>query len=72
VHPRRSRRRHRAPPPAAPLFATTSGAALDRAEVFRLVRRLARSAGLPAAGRLSPHSLRHSFATIARDEGVPT
>jgi site-specific recombinase XerD len=60
-----------------PLFATTSRAAtdtagrLDPAAVFRLIRRLAATAGLPAANRLSPHSLRHAFATTARELGVP-
>jgi site-specific recombinase XerD len=54
-----------------PLFVTASGARLDRHAVFRLVRRLAAQAGIPAAPRLSPHSLRHAFATSARDEGVP-
>jgi site-specific recombinase XerD len=54
-----------------PLFVTTSGARLDRHAVFRLVRRLAVAAGIPAGPRLSPHSLRHAFATAARDEGVP-
>lgn len=57
--------------PAAPLFATDTGGRLDRADVFRLVRRLARRAGIAAAPRISPHSLRHAFATIARDDGVP-
>lgn len=54
-----------------PLFVTASGARLDRHAVFRLVRRLARAAGIPAWARLSPHSLRHAFATSARAEGVP-
>ncbi|GIJ08032.1 tyrosine-type recombinase/integrase [Micromonospora andamanensis] len=54
-----------------PLLVTASGARLDRHSVFRLVRRLARSAGIPAWARLSPHSLRHAFATTARSEGVP-
>jgi integrase/recombinase XerD len=53
-----------------PLFVTASGARIDRHAVFRLVRRLARQAGIPAADRLSPHSLRHAFATAARAEGV--
>lgn len=53
-----------------PLFVTSSGSRLDRHAVFRLVRRLAREAGLVSADRLSPHSLRHAFATAARDEGV--
>ena len=40
--------------------------------MFRLVRRLARSAPASRPGRqLSPHSLRHAFATTARAEGVP-
>ncbi|WP_344505243.1 tyrosine-type recombinase/integrase [Dactylosporangium maewongense] len=54
-----------------PLFTTATGARVDRHAVFRLVRRLAREAGVPAWERLSPHSLRHAFATAARDEGVP-
>jgi len=54
-----------------PLFVTASGARLDRHAVFRLVRRTARAAGIPAWAKLSPHSLRHAFATTARDEGVP-
>jgi integrase/recombinase XerD len=54
-----------------PLFVTSSGARIDRHAVFRLVRRLAAEAGIAGAQRLSPHSLRHAFATAARDEGVP-
>jgi site-specific recombinase XerD len=54
-----------------PLFVTATGARLDRHAVFRLVRHLAARAGIAAAGKLSPHSLRHAFATAARDEGVP-
>ncbi|WP_328473973.1 tyrosine-type recombinase/integrase [Actinoplanes sp. NBC_00393] len=54
-----------------PLFLTATGGRTDRHAIFRLVRRLAREAGIDAADRLSPHSLRHSFATTARAEGVP-
>jgi integrase/recombinase XerD len=54
-----------------PLLVTTSGARIDRHSVFRLVRRLARQAGIPGWAKLSPHSLRHAFATTARAEGVP-
>ncbi|MEU1884728.1 tyrosine-type recombinase/integrase [Micromonospora rifamycinica] len=54
-----------------PLLATTTGGRLDRHAVFRLVRRLATTAGIAAAAKLSPHSLRHAFATTAREEGVP-
>lgn len=55
---------------AGPLFVTASGARIDRHAVFRLVRRLAREAGIGSWERLSPHSLRHAFATAARSEGV--
>lgn len=54
-----------------PLLVTATGGRLDRHSVFRLVRRLARTAGIPAWAKLSPHSLRHAFATTARAEGVP-
>ncbi len=53
------------------LFVTASGARIDRHAVFRLIRRLATEAGIPTAPKLSPHSLRHAFATAAREEGVP-
>nr|WP_189115230.1 tyrosine-type recombinase/integrase [Pilimelia terevasa] len=54
-----------------PLLTTRTGRRLDRHAVFRLIRTLARSAGIPHWAHLSPHSLRHAFATAARDEGVP-
>ncbi len=54
-----------------PLFMTSTGSRLDRHAVFRLVRRLAGVAGIAGADRMSPHSLRHAFATTARAEGVP-
>ncbi|MEU1688253.1 tyrosine-type recombinase/integrase [Micromonospora sp. NPDC005707] len=54
-----------------PLLVTATGGRLDRHAVFRLVRRLAQAAGIPAWAKLSPHSLRHAFATTARSEGVP-
>jgi integrase/recombinase XerD len=43
-----------------------------RAEVRTLLRRLGRAAGLPAAlaGRLSPHAMRHAFATLNLDAGA--
>jgi integrase len=41
------------------------------AQASRLVRRLARRAGLKSAGQLSPHSLRHTFATSLDAAGVP-
>jgi integrase/recombinase XerD len=54
-----------------PLFATSSGRRLDRTAVWRLVRRLARTAGIAAAEHISPHSARHAFGTGALDAGVP-
>ena len=61
----------RGPVTDGPLFVTATGARLDRHAVFRLVRRLAEQAGIAGWQRLSPHSLRHAFATTARAEGVP-
>jgi site-specific recombinase XerD len=52
------------------LFSTRSGRRVDTAAVFRLVRRVAGWAGLPAAEQLSPHSLRHTVATAALDAGA--
>jgi site-specific recombinase XerD len=54
-----------------PLFVTASGRRLDEPAAFRMVRRLARAAGLERADKLSPHSLRHAFVTLALDAGVP-
>jgi len=53
-----------------PIFRTRSGRRLDEPAAWRLVRRLARNAGLASAARLNPHSLRHSFITAALDAGV--
>ena len=54
------------------LFATGTGARRYRAEVRAVLRRLGRAAGLPAslAGSLSPHSMRHAFATLNLDAGA--
>ena len=57
-------------PQTGPLFATRTGRRLDEQYVFGLVQRLARRAAIPAAAELSPHSLRHTFATLALDGGV--
>lgn len=53
------------------LFVTTGGHRLDEPYLWRLVRSVARRAGIPSWDELSPHSLRHSFATLAFDYGVP-
>lgn len=52
----------------APLFTTSTGARWAQSEAFRTVQRLARRAGIE--GSVSPHSLRHTHATLALDRGV--
>jgi integrase/recombinase XerD len=51
-----------------PLFTTATGKPLHRTSAFRIVQRLAQRAGID--GQISPHSLRHAFATIALDSGT--
>jgi site-specific recombinase XerD len=55
-----------------PLFLNAQGSErLSYSIAYKLIRRLARRAGIPAADRISPHSLRHSFATELLGAGVP-
>ncbi|MEU0560910.1 tyrosine-type recombinase/integrase [Dactylosporangium sp. NPDC006015] len=58
-------------PLTGPLFVTSSGGRMAQPNVFTLVRRTAKAAGLPNADRLSPHGLRHTLATAALDAGAP-
>jgi site-specific recombinase XerD len=51
-----------------PLFTTATGKRWASSEVFRTVQRLSRAAGIE--GKISPHSLRHTFATVALDAGT--
>jgi integrase/recombinase XerD len=51
-----------------PLFTTATGKRWLASEAFRTVQRLSRAAGID--GQISPHSLRHTFATIALDAGT--
>lgn len=55
---------------AGPLLATADGHRLTQAALWRLVRRLARTAGIPSWAALSPHSLRHTAITAALDAGA--
>jgi site-specific recombinase XerD len=57
-------------PVAGPLLATDTGGRLDQAALWRLVRRLARAAGIEHWAALSPHSLRHTAITLALDAGA--
>lgn len=54
-------------PPDGPLFATRTGLPIDRHYLLRLVRLLANRAGIKAADRLTPHSLRHTAVTEVLD-----
>lgn len=45
------------------LFPTQKGTAVATSHVRRSVKRYAREAGLPEIARVSPHTLRHTFAT---------
>ena len=52
-----------------PIFLAADGSRLDRHGAGRIVRRVARRAGI--AKLVSPHTLRHAFITAALDAGVP-
>jgi integrase/recombinase XerD len=52
-----------------PIFVGVDGQRIDRHAAGRIVRRIARRAGI--AKRVGPHTLRHAFITAALDAGVP-
>ena len=52
-----------------PIFLGFDGNRLDRHGAGRIVRRVARRAGITKS--VSPHTLRHAFITAALDAGVP-
>jgi site-specific recombinase XerD len=51
-----------------PVFLATDGGRLDRHGAGRIVRRVARRAGITKP--VGPHTLRHAFITAALDAGV--
>ncbi len=51
-----------------PLFLSRTGGPIERTAVWRLVRREALRRGIP--GKVSPHTLRHSFATHLLEGGA--
>jgi site-specific recombinase XerD len=52
-----------------PIFTGADGKRLDRQGAARIVRRVARRAGITKP--IGPHTLRHAFITAALDAGVP-
>jgi len=55
---------------SGPLFATSTGARLDSAAVWRTLRRLAAVAVPAKSATLHPHDLRHAFVTLSLDAGA--
>lgn len=56
---------------AGPIFISDGGHRMRQSEAWRMVRRIAKHAGLPSANELSPHSMRVTFITSAREAGAP-
>jgi site-specific recombinase XerD len=52
-----------------PIFRRADGQRMDRHAAGRIVRRVAKRAGVEK--KISPHTLRHAFITAALDAGVP-
>ncbi|MGW7686387.1 tyrosine-type recombinase/integrase [Kribbella sp. NPDC054772] len=57
-------------PGPAPLIADATGKRLDRHDVTRMLRRLARAAGIPRPEKVTPHSLRASAVTDQKRRGL--
>ncbi|HEV3362000.1 MAG TPA: tyrosine-type recombinase/integrase [Pseudonocardiaceae bacterium] len=54
-----------------PLLATEYGERLRQSQLWELVRRLAKAAGIAEWDQISPHSLRHTEITTALNSGMP-
>ncbi len=57
-------------PGPAPLVADAAGNRLDRHDVTRLLRRLAKTAGIPRPEKVTPHSLRATAITDQKRRGL--
>ncbi len=66
---RQARPRLARDPSVRAVFLTRLGQAFDRRSVWRMVKRYARNAGI--AKSISPHTLRHSFASHLLQNGAP-
>lgn len=53
-----------------PLFLNRRGEPLDRRDLARFVRRLAKEAKVAGAEKISPHSFRHAWNSMARRQGA--
>ena len=54
---------------AGPLVATSTGGRMRQSYLWKLIRRLAKTAGIVSWQALSPHSLRHASITLLLDAG---
>ena len=57
-------------PGPTPLIVDADGKRLDRHDVTRMLRRLARAAGIPRPEKVTPHSMRASAATDQKRRGL--
>lgn len=55
---------------SGPLFLNRRGDPLDRRDLARFVRRLAKEAKVAGAEKISPHSFRHAWNSMARRQGA--
>ena len=55
-------------------YRESSDARLSYSIAYKLIRRLTKHAGIASASKITPHSLRHSFATelLARTSSAPS